>query len=180
MSQKYINPKATDQQILRVSHAMVCIFLFGFVYEIVAESSRLCALRLLWVSSDSSSSILASQWGGFTCVYLVIRVRLLLINGQTFMGVILGSAVVPIACAITWKKVRISHFGSVILAEQLLLSGQQVGMHRRSHLWILHGSHCVAGNHRHSQRRRYQCYGKNLAFAVKPLITYVMFLDKWR
>jgi len=67
---KYINPNATEHQVLRVSHFAVVSFaiVMGFL--------------------------------GLIFYYIGISMGWL----YTFMGVILGSAVVPIALAITWKK----------------------------------------------------------------------------
>ncbi|KAI0685361.1 urea transporter [Cytidiella melzeri] len=67
---KYVNPKATDQQTLWVSHASVVFFavlmgLLGLIFFFIGIS-------LNWL--------------------------------YEFMGVILGSAVVPIALCISWKK----------------------------------------------------------------------------
>ncbi|PCH38961.1 Na+/solute symporter [Wolfiporia cocos MD-104 SS10] len=67
---KYINPKATEDQILRVSHAMVVLFaiVMGFL--------------------------------GLIFYYIGISMGWL----YDFMGVVLGSAVVPIALCVTWKR----------------------------------------------------------------------------
>lgn len=67
---RYWNPRATEAQIMRVSHSMVAAFaifmgLAGLVFFFIGVS-------LGWL--------------------------------YTFMGVILGSAVVPIALCVTWKK----------------------------------------------------------------------------
>jgi len=67
---KYINPAATESQILAVSHAAVAFFAL--------------VMGLL----------------GLIFFYIGISMGWL----YTFMGVILGSAVVPIALAITWNK----------------------------------------------------------------------------
>jgi len=67
---RYINPEATEAQILRVGHAMV------MAYAVV------CGLA------------------GLIFFYIGISMGWL----YTFMGVILGSAVVPIALCITWSK----------------------------------------------------------------------------
>lgn len=67
---KYINPAATEAQVLKVSHAAVALFAL--------------IMGLL----------------GLIFFYIGISMGWL----YTFMGVILGSAVVPIALAITWKK----------------------------------------------------------------------------
>jgi hypothetical protein len=67
---KYINPTATEAQVLKVSHAAVALF---------AVIMGLLGLIFFYI--------------GISMGWL-----------YTFMGVILGSAVVPIALAITWKK----------------------------------------------------------------------------
>ncbi|RPD65429.1 urea transporter [Lentinus tigrinus ALCF2SS1-7] len=67
---KYFNPKATEDQILKVSHAMVAFFAI--------------VMGLL----------------GLIFFYIGISMGWL----YEFMGVVLGSAVVPIAMCITWKK----------------------------------------------------------------------------
>ncbi|KAJ3000704.1 hypothetical protein NUW54_g6748 [Trametes sanguinea] len=67
---KYFNPKATEAQILKVSHAMVAVFAI--------------VMGLL----------------GLIFFYIGISMGWL----YEFMGVVLGSAVVPIAMCITWKK----------------------------------------------------------------------------
>jgi SSS family transporter len=67
---KYINPTATESQILKVSHASVALFAV--------------VMGLL----------------GLIFFYIGISMGWL----YTFMGVFLGSAVVPIALAITWSK----------------------------------------------------------------------------
>ncbi|KAJ3517073.1 hypothetical protein NLJ89_g741 [Agrocybe chaxingu] len=66
----YINPRATDAQILRVSHAMVAFY------------------------------ALVSGIAGVIFFYIGISMGWL----YTFMGVILGSGVAPIALCITWRK----------------------------------------------------------------------------
>ncbi|KAH9480101.1 Urea-proton symporter DUR3 [Psilocybe cubensis] len=66
----YINPKATDAQILKVGHAMVLIYALG------------CGVA------------------GLVFFYIGVSMGWL----YTFMGVILGSGVVPIAICITWRK----------------------------------------------------------------------------
>ncbi|TBU55536.1 urea transporter [Dichomitus squalens] len=67
---KYFNPTATEEQILRVSHAMVALFaiVMGFL--------------------------------GLIFFYIGISMGWL----YEFMGVVLGSAVVPIAMCVTWRK----------------------------------------------------------------------------
>ncbi|KAI0343864.1 urea transporter [Trametopsis cervina] len=67
---KYVNPKATEQQVLWISHASVAFFavVMGFL--------------------------------GLIFFYIGISMGWL----YEFMGVILGSAVVPIALCVTWKK----------------------------------------------------------------------------
>jgi len=67
---KYINPHATEAQVLRVSHAMVAFF------------------------------ALCMGLAGLIFFYIGISMGWL----YTFMGVILGSAVVPIALCITWSR----------------------------------------------------------------------------
>ncbi|PSR74673.1 hypothetical protein PHLCEN_2v9654 [Hermanssonia centrifuga] len=67
---KYFNPKATETQILRVSHAMVALFAL--------------VMGLL----------------GLIFFYIGISMGWL----YEFMGVFLGSAVVPIALCVSWKK----------------------------------------------------------------------------
>ncbi|KAI0292035.1 urea transporter [Russula brevipes] len=67
---KYINPHATESQILKVSHAMVAFF------------------------------ALCMGIAGMIFYYIGISMGWL----YTFMGVILGSAVVPIALCITWSQ----------------------------------------------------------------------------
>lgn len=67
---RYINPKATEQQILRMSHAGVVIF--ALVMGIAGVIFYYIGVSMGWL--------------------------------YTFMGVILGSAVCPIALCITWKK----------------------------------------------------------------------------
>ncbi|KAG6834308.1 hypothetical protein H0H93_010577, partial [Arthromyces matolae] len=82
---RYINPSATEGQIMRVSHYMA-----------------------------SFSSTSASPWAGSTYEKLP-RVSFLTpthIINQTFMGVVLGSAVVPIALCVTWSKA--SKWGCIV------------------------------------------------------------------
>jgi len=67
---KYINPHATEAQVLKVSHAMVAFF---------AVCMGLAGLIFFYI--------------GISMGWL-----------YTFMGVILGSAVVPIALCITWSR----------------------------------------------------------------------------
>ncbi|KIK93077.1 hypothetical protein PAXRUDRAFT_829359 [Paxillus rubicundulus Ve08.2h10] len=67
---RYINPQATEEQILRMSHAGVAIF------------------------------ALVMGLAGVIFFYIGVSMGWL----YTFMGVILGSAVVPIALCITWSK----------------------------------------------------------------------------
>ncbi|KAK0495471.1 urea transporter [Armillaria luteobubalina] len=67
---KYLNPKATEQQVLKIGHAMVA------VYAIVMGLA------------------------GLIFFYIGVSMGWL----YTFMGVILGSGVVPIALCITWNK----------------------------------------------------------------------------
>lgn len=67
---RYINPKASEDQILRVGHAGVALY------------AVICGLASL--------------------IFFYIGVSLGWL--YTFMGVILGSAVVPIALAVTWSK----------------------------------------------------------------------------
>ncbi|TFK98233.1 urea transporter [Pterulicium gracile] len=66
----YVNPQATEQQLLRMTHSMV----IGFA--------------------------LAMGLSGVIFFYIGVSMGWL----YTFMGVLLGSAVVPIALSITWKK----------------------------------------------------------------------------
>ncbi|KIJ49246.1 hypothetical protein M422DRAFT_777727 [Sphaerobolus stellatus SS14] len=67
---KHINPKATETQILRVSHWMVA--LFALIMGIAGTIFFFIGVSLGWL--------------------------------YTFMGVILGAGVVPIALCVTWKK----------------------------------------------------------------------------
>jgi len=67
---KYINPNATEAQIMKVSHWMVA--LFALVMGLAGMIFFFIGVSMGWL--------------------------------YTFMGVILGSAVVPIALCITWKK----------------------------------------------------------------------------
>jgi hypothetical protein len=68
--QRYINPNATEQQILRVSHYMIAAY--AIFMGIAGTIFFYIGVSMGWL--------------------------------YTFMGVILGSAVVPIALCITWKK----------------------------------------------------------------------------
>jgi len=67
---RYINPKATEDQILKVSHLMVAFF------------------------------ALCMALAGVIFFYIGVSMGWL----YTFMGVVLGSAVVPIALCVTWSK----------------------------------------------------------------------------
>lgn len=67
---KYINPLATEAQVLKVSHAAVA--LFAIIMGLLGVIFFYIGISMGWL--------------------------------YTFMGVILGSAVVPIALAITWNK----------------------------------------------------------------------------
>ncbi|KAG6854515.1 hypothetical protein C0991_005427 [Blastosporella zonata] len=67
---RYINPHATEGQILRVSHYMVVVY------------------------------ALIMSIAGLIFFYIGVSMGWL----YTFMGVVLGSAVVPIALCVTWKK----------------------------------------------------------------------------
>lgn len=66
----YINPKANEEQILRMSHYMVAFF--GLVMAIAGVIFYFIGVSMGWL--------------------------------YTFMGVVLGSAVVPIALCVTWSK----------------------------------------------------------------------------
>ncbi|CAE6533326.1 unnamed protein product [Rhizoctonia solani] len=84
---RYINPRATEAQIMRVSHLMVaffavCMGLFGLIFYYIGVSMG-------WL--------------------------------YTFMGTLLGSAVVPIALCITWQKA--SKMGCIVGAIAGLFSG---------------------------------------------------------
>ncbi|CAE6435363.1 unnamed protein product [Rhizoctonia solani] len=84
---RYINPRATEAQIMRVSHLMVaffaiCMGLFGLIFYYIGVSMG-------WL--------------------------------YTFMGTLLGSAVVPIALCITWQKA--SKIGCIVGAIAGLVSG---------------------------------------------------------
>jgi Na+/proline symporter len=62
-------------------------------------------LQFAWALQGSSSFILVSRWVGFTYgVFDALRQNNAEGRRQTFMGVILGSAVVPIALCITWSR----------------------------------------------------------------------------
>ncbi|CAL1711071.1 unnamed protein product [Somion occarium] len=74
---KYFNPKATDGQILRVSHAMVA--LFAVLMGVLGTIFFYIGISMGWL--------------------------------YEFMGVVLGSAVVPIAVCICWK--RANKWGSI-------------------------------------------------------------------
>ncbi|SRR5216683_1380178 len=66
---------------------------------------RLPSLQFAWALQGSSSFILASRWVGFTyAVFDALHQNNAEGRRQTFMGVILGSAVVPIALCITWSR----------------------------------------------------------------------------
>jgi len=67
---RYINPRATEVQILRMSHAMVVFF--AIVMGILGLIFYYIGISMGWL--------------------------------YDFMGVVLGSAVVPIACCVTWRK----------------------------------------------------------------------------
>ncbi|KAJ2935430.1 hypothetical protein H1R20_g1666, partial [Candolleomyces eurysporus] len=67
---EYINPRATEEQILRVGHAGVA--LYAVVCGVAGTIFYYIGISMGWL--------------------------------YTFMGVLLGSAVVPIALAITWRK----------------------------------------------------------------------------
>lgn len=67
---RYINPRATEVQILRVSHAMVLFF--AIVMGILGLIFYYIGISMGWL--------------------------------YDFMGVVLGSAVVPIASCVTWRK----------------------------------------------------------------------------
>ncbi|QRV79474.1 urea active transporter 1 [Ceratobasidium sp. AG-Ba] len=84
---RYINPRATEAQIMRVSHLMVaffaiCMGLFGLIFYYIGVSMG-------WL--------------------------------YTFMGTLLGSAVVPIALCITWQKA--SKIGCMVGAISGLFAG---------------------------------------------------------
>ncbi|EUC64398.1 solute symporter family transporter [Rhizoctonia solani AG-3 Rhs1AP] len=84
---RYINPRATEAQIMRISHLMVaffafCMGLFGLIFYYIGVSMG-------WL--------------------------------YTFMGTLLGSAVVPIALCITWQKA--SKIGCIVGAIAGLASG---------------------------------------------------------
>ncbi|KAG8750494.1 hypothetical protein FRC12_012866 [Ceratobasidium sp. 428] len=84
---RYINPHATEAQIMRVSHLMVaffavCMGLFGLIFYYIGVSMG-------WL--------------------------------YTFMGTLLGSAVVPIALCITWQKA--SKIGCMVGAITGLFAG---------------------------------------------------------
>lgn len=66
----YINPRATEQEILRMSHYMVAFF--GLCMAIAGVIFYFIGVSMGWL--------------------------------YTFMGVVLGSAVVPIALCVTWSK----------------------------------------------------------------------------
>jgi len=84
---RYINPRATEAQIMRVSHMMVaffaiCMGFFGLIFYYIGVSMG-------WL--------------------------------YTFMGTLLGSAVVPIALCITWQKA--SKVGCMVGAISGLFAG---------------------------------------------------------
>ncbi|KAG8710710.1 hypothetical protein FRC08_016815 [Ceratobasidium sp. 394] len=84
---RYINPRATEAQIMRVSHLMVAFF--------------------------------AVCMGLFGLIFYYIRVSMGWL--YTFMGTLLGSAVVPIALCITWSKA--SKMGCMVGAISGLFAG---------------------------------------------------------
>lgn len=84
---RYINPRATEEQIMKVSHMMVaffavCMGFFGLIFYYIGVSMG-------WL--------------------------------YTFMGTLLGSAVVPIALCITWQKA--SKVGCMVGAISGLIAG---------------------------------------------------------
>jgi urea-proton symporter len=83
---KYINPAATEAQILRVGHAMVAFY--AIVMGLAGLIFYYIGISMGWLYVRTSPP------------YLVC----ILITFQTFMGTLLGSAVVPIAIAVTWKR----------------------------------------------------------------------------
>ncbi|KAG8830533.1 hypothetical protein FRC17_004740 [Serendipita sp. 399] len=84
---KYINPHATEAQILRVSHYMVAAF--AIFMGIAGTIFFYIGVSMGWL--------------------------------YTFMGVLLGSAVVPIALCITWSKA--SKMGCIVGAVAGLIAG---------------------------------------------------------
>ncbi|KAG8820652.1 hypothetical protein FRC19_008712 [Serendipita sp. 401] len=84
---KYINPNATEAQVLRVSHYMVAAF--AIFMGIAGTIFFYIGVSMGWL--------------------------------YTFMGVLLGSAVVPIALCITWSKA--SRMGCVVGAISGLIAG---------------------------------------------------------
>lgn len=75
---RYINPRANEQQILRMNHLMVAFF--AIVMGLAGTIFYYIGVSMGWL--------------------------------YTFMGVILGSAVVPIAICVTWSKAN--KWGSII------------------------------------------------------------------
>ncbi|KAF8057401.1 urea transporter [Lyophyllum atratum] len=84
---KYINPEATEQQILRVSHYMVGAY------------------------------ALFMSLAGLVFFYIGVSMGWL----YTFMGVFLGSAVVPIALCVTWSKAN--KWGCIVASVSGLFAG---------------------------------------------------------
>ncbi|KAG6915590.1 hypothetical protein DXG01_010826 [Tephrocybe rancida] len=84
---RYINPQATETQILRVSHYMVAFY------------------------------ALVMSLAGLIFFYIGVSMGWL----YTFMGVVLGSAVVPIALCVTWKKAN--KWGCIVAAVGGFLAG---------------------------------------------------------
>ena len=86
----YVNPAATEKQILNVGHLAVAM------YAIVCG---LAGLIFFYIG--------VSMGWLYVCILFFIGVEgklILVALSKTFMGVILGSAVCPIALAVTWSK----------------------------------------------------------------------------
>ncbi|KAF8678108.1 sodium solute symporter (SSF) family [Rhizoctonia solani] len=103
---RYINPRATEAQIMRVSHLMVaffaiCMGLFGSNQPIVCSQEHGVAVYF----HASHSGFMIELWK----TYFETR------------GTLLGSAVVPIALCITWQKA--SKIGCIVGAISGLFAG---------------------------------------------------------
>jgi hypothetical protein len=107
---RYINPAASEAQILRVGHAMVSAGTVKWRRSLLRHSGRAVRARdgtrgahfLLHRNLDGLALRAYHPSPIHGSLALGYRARLIL--GQTFMGVILGAAVVPIALAVTWSR----------------------------------------------------------------------------
>ncbi|KAG8884150.1 hypothetical protein FRB97_005133 [Tulasnella sp. 331] len=86
---RYFNPEATEKQILYVSHMM--IIAYALFMGVAGTIFFYIGISMGWLYVSQSENLL---------IVWVLTEHML----KLFMGTVLGSAVVPVALAITWRK----------------------------------------------------------------------------